>query len=577
MPIPQLTEKQVKELIDDPYFSRGQSYFRNGNVSDMVVRDDVLQGSCSGSHDEIYQVRVTFAKDKITNMTCSCPMGGHCKHLAALLLTWVYRSDEFIVRQPLAKVLKDCSPAELIILIERMVNRYPNLEQLVDLFTTKPEQKKRAVVSIKPYQRQMRRIMRNHEYDDSIDLIDLENILLTGKSFLDISNWENAVVVFRAVIEGILEEYENFRDENGDLAITVENAINGLVACFEQCADYTIRLSILRILFETTKYDIEFGGIDLDTGADKAYDQASVAEKAELATWIEDEIQKLTCDLNSDSDKYNLDAWSRNWFHIARSFMTDEALLETASRLKMYQILFLHLLALKRPAEAIAMARKSLAYFEQDRLQIVQELSNAGYNAEALSLAEENLHVAQKNTQLLDWVAKCYQTQERWADALDLYLKIWSNRPDLILYRTLCTLGGKLNNWPTLQEKLLASLMLSGDQDLLLDIYLEEENWLAAWELAESKKNRDLLNVVAERTASFMPERAIPVYITEVESAIEQRNRKLYEHAAKFLKKAEPLFQKLNRSAEWHDYVAKLRLRYKKLPALLDEMAKAGL
>ena len=63
---------------------------------------------------------------------CTCPRGGFCKHVVALLLTWVDDPVSFEVRPPIAEILTGKSKDELIALIDLMVRDHPNLEKLVD-------------------------------------------------------------------------------------------------------------------------------------------------------------------------------------------------------------------------------------------------------------------------------------------------------------------------------------------------------------------------------------------------------------------------------------------------------------
>ena len=59
--------------------------------------------------------------------------GGHCKHAAALLLTWLHEPEFFIEVPELEQVLEERSKEDLISLIREMVTRHPDLEQLLEL------------------------------------------------------------------------------------------------------------------------------------------------------------------------------------------------------------------------------------------------------------------------------------------------------------------------------------------------------------------------------------------------------------------------------------------------------------
>ncbi len=67
------------------------------------------------------------------------------------------------------------------------------------------------------------------------------------------------------------------------------------------------------------------------------------------------------------------------------------------------------------------------------------------------------------------------------------------------------------------------------------------------------------------------------MYKKYVETRIEWRDRHNYAAASQYLINIRKLYQRLGRSNEWTTYIAELRGQYRKLPALKDEMAKAGL
>ncbi len=55
-----------------------------------------LKALCQGSAASPYRVEVTFSQKGIASTNCSCPVGagGYCKHVAALLLTWLHEPEK---------------------------------------------------------------------------------------------------------------------------------------------------------------------------------------------------------------------------------------------------------------------------------------------------------------------------------------------------------------------------------------------------------------------------------------------------------------------------------------------------
>jgi uncharacterized Zn finger protein len=82
---------------------------------------------------------------------------------------------------------------------------------------------------------------------------------------------------------------------------------------------------------------------------------------------------------------------------------------------------------------------------------------------------------------------------------------------------------------------------------------------------------------VAKAAEEKYPRRAIEIYQRYVDTRIEWRGRDNYRTASQYLLSIRRLYQKMGKNNEWAAYIAELRERNAKLPALRDEMAKAKL
>ena len=134
-----LSDDIIARQTDSGSFSRGKTYFRGKRIFNAVRRGDLLRARCRGSSGGPYLVEATLApadKPKSRNPVtylCNCPRGGFCKHVVALLLTWIDRPESFDVRPPIADLLAGKSREELVALIEAMLAADPNLEPLIEL------------------------------------------------------------------------------------------------------------------------------------------------------------------------------------------------------------------------------------------------------------------------------------------------------------------------------------------------------------------------------------------------------------------------------------------------------------
>ncbi|WP_416396297.1 MULTISPECIES: SWIM zinc finger family protein, partial [unclassified Curtobacterium] len=91
---PMIDAVDVIRFVGPQAFGRARDLVRAGLVDDVVWHDDdgSVTGVVSGSADDPYELRVetTPARGEFVRpvrSTCTCPLGGDCKHVAAALLT----------------------------------------------------------------------------------------------------------------------------------------------------------------------------------------------------------------------------------------------------------------------------------------------------------------------------------------------------------------------------------------------------------------------------------------------------------------------------------------------------------
>lgn len=94
-----LSENYVYQHFGSVYAHRGDSYQRGRRVSDVILNIETrtIAGQVQGTESRPYTVIVKLAKDyqQIENADCSCPMGGFCKHSAALMLETIRKGILF--------------------------------------------------------------------------------------------------------------------------------------------------------------------------------------------------------------------------------------------------------------------------------------------------------------------------------------------------------------------------------------------------------------------------------------------------------------------------------------------------
>jgi superfamily II DNA or RNA helicase len=85
-----LNDRALRRLLGARAYLRGYDYVRRHAVGDIVIEEAGARGQVRGTETEPYRVTIQLAPSGFSS-TCTCPAfassnGGHCKHVAALLI-----------------------------------------------------------------------------------------------------------------------------------------------------------------------------------------------------------------------------------------------------------------------------------------------------------------------------------------------------------------------------------------------------------------------------------------------------------------------------------------------------------
>src|SRR5258708_26656758 len=75
---------KLRTHVGQKFFGRGRHYFLLGKVSGIKQGDGFIEGRVKGSQSEPYKTSITLKNGEVIDSKCTCPMGGSCKHVAAL-------------------------------------------------------------------------------------------------------------------------------------------------------------------------------------------------------------------------------------------------------------------------------------------------------------------------------------------------------------------------------------------------------------------------------------------------------------------------------------------------------------
>ena len=578
---PKLTEAQVKNYIYGSYFERGQNYYNRGNIFDPIRRGNTLEARCAGSMPNPYRVRVTLGSQGIESTDCSCPVGGGCKHVAAMLLMWVHHPERFTGRASTDALLEQRSKNELIALIKEMIKRDPDLELLLDLPLpgTKP---RRQPVDPEPYRRQVRSAFYGaEEWDSHFGVADeISSVVDMADQFAAVEDWRNAQIIYQVVVNEGLANYEHAFHDEGEITGEIDRAAEGLANCLPALeGDPVTRQGLLRSLFDVILWDVNMGGYGVgDSIPGMVFEQINAEERQLFREWIVREAETADT-LESYSRKWRKEHWARLLLQLDEQEGDIEGFLKQAKAMGMYRTLFNKLVELQRIEEAIEIATVHLRDSDYDFLSSALTLEKAGYTGEAIRMVQRDAAKIE-DSRLLAWLAEKYEAKGDLPGTLNLQLRRWEQTPSIEDYKTLERLARALDQWETLRPKLVAGLKSNKNVAVLARVHLYEEDWDAAWEVAEWNPpawGDGIREEVAQATEKHRPQKAVEYYLYRVAKWIEARGRDNYASAAQYLQRVKNISEETGQMGAWVNTIRAIRENNRNLPALQDELNRAGL
>jgi uncharacterized Zn finger protein len=569
----ELTEDKIRAMASPQSYERGVDYYQSGAVFNTQRMDDELRGQCRGSDYTPYRVSVQLSAGGILSTYCTCPYdwGGICKHIVALLLTWVHEPDAFQLVAPIDERLANKSKEELIALVQEMLKREPDLERLLDLpLHPDPE----SPFNLDAFRRHIEHILLD-DYPDPQELaMELGAMVETAERLAAEENWSYAGDIYNLILNEVVPSYDELNDEDGDVSYVLQQCAMGLGQCLSAgTPDDATRRSWLETLLEAEFKDIDMGGIELAYPA-----QDILVEQASDEEWqaIEARIRKKIASL---SDRYS------SWGQESLVNLLVRRLESTGRETEIADLIFefgsakqrtFELLRLGRVAEAVAIAKQYFSELPGLVLQFADALVEAGEPNEATTYITNQLGTRYR-TSYLAWLAQRAEALQGPETALRWWLSLFRESPGLDNYRNLRRLAQWLKEWEAIRQDLIQNLEVDQKWDLLIQIALEEGDVRRALELLPRQHwgQRDLQ--VAQAAEADYPRAAIEIYSRRIDRLIAARGRGNYHEASVILQRVKELYKRLGAQAEWEPFIKELRTKHARLPALQDELKKTGL
>jgi len=631
-----LSEADLRAYSDEASFQKGYDYYLHHAIVEPTLSESVLRAFCHGSGLSPYRVVATLlpagdkSAHKVVSAGCNCPRGGFCKHLVALLLTWIHQPERFVVRSRLMGRLSEKSREELLAVLEQLVQRQPDIEPMVELLIelplvtpaqekNRPGRGKERTLDPSTIRNQVASAF-YHAGEGwgaaSRVAAELEQLYDIGKSFAEAGEWANAQVMYATIAEETVMQYEEVHDE-GQVSWVLGKCAAGLVECLEgqstlpqdEQLDTEAREELLTALFDLWKFGYNYGGIGVDVAGAIA-GNATARERERVEAWLREEMSPGQ---DSSSKWHNRSVVDFVVKLKQAEHSSDEDVLAEYRNAGLYKELTERLLQLDRANEALDVARANLTE-PMDVTWFAEQLLKLGeaWREQALAFVETRLNEVKPALQgksqdftsahTVDtyrrWLSEKYLLYGKAKQALDMELARFQASPDNTTYRSVRSASQAADQpeevWSGLRPRLIRTLEQQSRWGALVSIYLDEgEVGQALAALAEMERTpraplygygyraegapSHYQAQVAEAAEESYPDEAIRLYKIVVQRLIDGRGRENYQQATGYLARVRRLYQKQGREPEWQAYITNLRNSNKSLRALKEELDKREL
>jgi len=578
-----ITESTLKSLSSPESFTRGHDLYQSDAIFDTFRQGDLLTGKCKGSSAPFYQIHVQMDEGGIQEASCTCPYdrntpgggwGGYCKHIVALMLTYIHNPDAFIEQKNIKELLGQLDKDTLVQLITKMVDKSPDLyswlQTAIPIVSAKsqPTQQRnkcKSEVSKTAYKRQIQSILHSLQgyrmseaYWMMGGMVDqLDHVLDTAYDFLEADDAPGALVILTTLLTEVSGSFEQFDDSDGELGgFLSELALPLVEAILSADLSKTERRSLFNELKPVVEELSAYGIDDLD-----------VILAALNLGWSDEML-----DEQEDYD-YDESILIEAKLNILERQNRVEEYLKLCLEVGKYRRYILKQIEVGEFEKAKEVAWKTITQ-ASDALMVAKALRETGHLTDALHLAEKGLDLDGNKHDLGVWLGPIEETQGQIDKAIKAYQVAFTSLPSLTLYGTLKKLSG--TNWGDLRPVLMQILQASPHMDVLVDVYLSEEEWDKAIRVADKagEWNYSLIEKVADAVFPFRPDWVIQASRKQAEGLIVKTQSKYYAAAARWLAKMKQAYLSSGRKAEWLSYLEGLKSTYSRRPALQAELRK---
>ncbi|TVQ78374.1 MAG: hypothetical protein EA358_05155 [Flavobacteriales bacterium] len=560
-----------EQHIDSTILSRGQTYFKQGRVSEPeLIKANHLEFVVEGSDE--YRVTILFQNEEIKHHDCTCPYEGVvCKHVVACI--FYMQKDELGMEAPkqksrAKKAKKPSVEEQAKIILEKL--SHEDLMQFTEDFVLSNESFRdyflttfahlNPHLTLADYKKIIRTEIHSHrsgryrfisEREAGALGLKISKILGLGEQHIVNGRFESAFFIGVAVLEEMFKAFEYADDSGGDIGMCINEAMRLLKSLADNLEEsHPVRKKLYKYAiktFENQLFDEWSWHYEMLEIAQRS--AASAKEIEEVFTLIDFEI--TVCQEN-EFRKHRSERLELSKYHL--------------------------ILQVKGKDQALAFAQEN-PHNDDLRDELLRAALDVKDFKKAINIAKEGLDMANGNPNyerrwqywLLVLYIETQSAKDVIALARTLFLSDYSDNYD---YLKILKSFVEAKHWPTFIEELIKDLTDNARKNnLLRKIYIFEERWQELLENLSLYAALYEIKEYEEYLAHDYTEELIDLYYEEILDYLffeYHTGRKYYKNACQYMKR----MNKLGGEAKVEQLKAELIAHFPRRPALLEELAK---
>ena len=577
-----LSHQRILRYAGQPSYARGEAYFEEGRVKNLVIEDDQIRARVHGSY--IYRVEL-WDDDGDLAFSCTCPLfereEAFCKHCVAVTIATrnkLEESSRSAKKGRLKQRVLGPSDIEKFLLAqdkEALVSLLMEHTRSDDRLLEKLRMKAAgadAKTSIASFTHSIDEAVSwdgyidyksMHEYTSGIDdVIDsLHDLLKAGNAETVIQLTEH----FLRRLEGQMEMVD---DSDGLMSGILEEVQE---LHYQACAKAQPDPEALAEKLFQWELNSDW---DVFAGAAQRYARILGKKGMELYRSLAEKEWARVPVIGPGKEMEEYKGTRYRITHIMESLAARSGDVERLVEIKSKNL--------------------SLPYHY---LEIAQIYKKARKEEKTLAWAEKGMKAFpnHRDTRLHEFLAEEYERRKRFDDAMELIWKIFLQDPELESYKLLKSHANRVGGadvWREWREKAIACIRkdIAGhktgtkskwfatavDHSDLVRIFLWEQDASQAWQEAQQGGcTKDLWLKLARLQEQDFPEDALSVYQTFVEPTIKQTNDEAYREGVSLIKKVHLLMKRLGRMEEWNRFLESIRTTHKRKRNFMKMLEKS--